>query len=231
MGGLKAPGSDGFQGVFFQNFWEIISPEVMGMAANCLGGGACSNLINETHNVLVPKVPHPETVNQFRPISLCNYSYKVLSKILANRLKPFLPELISPNQNAFFHGRQIQDNIILAHEVFHFLKLRKAKHRFELGIKLDMNKAYDRVEWDFLEAVMRKMGFCEVWVSIIMQCVSSAQFYVLLNGQPGKSFKSSKGLRQGTLYPHIYFLLSVKFSRASSRGLLISNSLRVFQSV
>lgn len=80
---------------------------------------------------------------------MANYSYKVLFKIPANRLKPFFSELISPSQNAFVHGRQIQDDIILAHVVFHFLKLQKAKHRFELGIKLDMNKAYDRVKWDF----------------------------------------------------------------------------------
>ncbi|KAM1570051.1 hypothetical protein ACFX10_035099 [Malus domestica] len=114
MGGLKASDPDGFRGVFFQHFWEIISSEVMWMAVECLIGGACPNLINSMHIVLIPKVPHPEFVNQFRLISLCNYSYK--------------------------------DNIILAHEVFHFLKLRKAKHRFELGIKLDMNKTYDRVE-------------------------------------------------------------------------------------
>lgn len=96
LGGMKVPGPDGFQRVFFQNFWDIISPDVMRMAAECLSGGACPNLINLTHIVLIPKVPHPENVNQFRPISLCNYFYKVLSKIFANRLKPFLPELISP---------------------------------------------------------------------------------------------------------------------------------------
>lgn len=98
IGGLKASGPDRFQGILFQNFWEIISSKVMGMATDCLGEGVCPNLINETHIVLVPKVPHPEMVNQFRPISLFNYSYKVLSKILANRPKPFLSELISPSQ-------------------------------------------------------------------------------------------------------------------------------------
>ena len=76
--------------------------------------------------------------------------------MLANQLKPLIPSIISPMQNAFVEGRQIQDNIIIAHELFHFLKLRKAKGKFEMGIKLDMHKAYDQVEWDFLDAVMEK---------------------------------------------------------------------------
>lgn len=138
------------------------------MAAECLNGEVSPNLINSTNIILIPKVSHPESVNQFRLINLCNYSFKVLSKILANRLKTFLPELISPGQNAFVHGRQVQDNIMFAHEVFHFLKLWKAKHRFDLGIKLDMNKAYDRVEWDFLDVVMRNMGFYNEWVNVVM---------------------------------------------------------------
>ena len=95
---------------------------------------------------MIPKVKNPESVGQFRPISLCNYSYKFISKVLANSLKSFLPNIISPMQNAFVEGRQNQDNIGIAHEMFHFLKLRKAKGKFEMGIKLDMHKAYDRVK-------------------------------------------------------------------------------------
>lgn len=154
MGVSKAPGPDGFQGLFFQSYWDNIAADVKGIVADCLEGDGCPSTINSTHIALIPKVPNPEGVNQFRPISLCNYSYKVLSKILANRLKPMLEKIISPSQNAFIQGHQIQDNIILAHENFHFLKLRKAKTKFEMGIKLDMNKAYDSVEWDFLEAVI-----------------------------------------------------------------------------
>ncbi|KAM2740124.1 hypothetical protein EV2_034162 [Malus domestica] len=146
MGRLKAPGPDGFQGVFFQSYWDIIEAEIKGLVAEFLNGGTSLKPLNSTNIVLIQKIPNPESVSHFQPISLCNYSYKVLSKILTNRLKPLLSDIISHSQNAFVKGRQIQDNIIIAHEVFHFLKLRKAKLKYDLGIKLDMNKVYDRVE-------------------------------------------------------------------------------------
>lgn len=89
----------------------------------------CPWNLNATHIVLIPKVPNPKSTSQFRPISHCNFSYKVLSKVLTNRLKPLLSSLISPMQHAFVWGRQIQDNIGIAHELFHFLKLRKTKEQ------------------------------------------------------------------------------------------------------
>ncbi|CAL8992300.1 unnamed protein product, partial [Prunus brigantina] len=102
--------------------------------------------LNLTHIALIPKIPNPESVSQFRPIGLCNFSYKILSKVMANRLQPHMANIISSSQNAFIPGRQIQDNLIIAHEIFHYLKLKKSKKHFDLGVKLDMNKAYDRVE-------------------------------------------------------------------------------------
>lgn len=105
MGKLKAPGPKGI----FQTYWDIISNEVKGLAKVFFSfiGDVGPKGINSTNIILIPKVPSPESVSQFRPISLCSFSYKVLSKILANRLKPLLPELISPTQNAFVVGRQM----------------------------------------------------------------------------------------------------------------------------
>ncbi|KAM2045167.1 hypothetical protein ACFX1T_009399 [Malus domestica] len=146
MGDLKAPGPDRFPGLFYHSFWDIVKEDVSALVRDLMQGTVSPCNLNATHIVLIPKVPHPESVSQFRPISLCNYSYKVLSKFLANRLKVLLPQIISHSQNAFVAGRHIQDNIGIAHEMFHFLKGRTAKRKFELGIKLDMHKAYDRVE-------------------------------------------------------------------------------------
>lgn len=195
MGGSKAPGPDGFNGVFYHNYWEIIRHEIQGIMTDFLSGSNTIQQLNSTQIVLVPKVANPELVTQYRPISLCNYSYKILSKVLANRLNPLLQVIISPTQNAFVPTRQIQDNILVAHEVFHYLKLRKSTKKFEMGVKLDMNKAYDRVEWDFLGAVMAKMGFAEVWIQLIMNCVKSVRFAVVINGKPGRYFSPSRGIR------------------------------------
>ncbi|CAN6551855.1 unnamed protein product [Malus baccata var. baccata] len=95
---------------------------------------------------------------------------EIFSKVLANRLKPLMPQLISPMQNDFIADRQIQENLGLAHELFHFFKLRKAKQKFELCIKLDMHKAYNRAEYDFLKAVLLKLGFCRDWTNLAMNC-------------------------------------------------------------
>ncbi|KAK9913634.1 hypothetical protein M0R45_037444 [Rubus argutus] len=146
LGSLKSPGPDGFPGLFYQSFWETVAPTVIS-ASHCFQSSNPNMVnLNRTNITLIPKVPNPETVSQFRPISLCNNSYKIISKVLANRLKILLPNLISEQQSAFVPGRQIQDCILIAHEAFHYLRIKKSSEKFELGLKVDMNKAYDRVE-------------------------------------------------------------------------------------
>ncbi|OMO73216.1 reverse transcriptase [Corchorus capsularis] len=152
--------------------------------------------LNKTNIVLIPKVPNPEEVGQFRPISLCNYMYKVISKVLVNRMKGMLTDIITPSQCAFVPQRQIQNNIFIILEAFHHLRLKKSKKDVEVGLKLDMNKAYDRVEWDFLKEVMKKIGFASKWVDLIMECVTTMSYALVINGNLSKPFLPSRGLRQ-----------------------------------
>ena len=97
----------------------------------------------------------------FRPISLCNVVYKIASKAISNRFKRFLPSIISDTQSAFVHGRLITDNILVAFEVMHHIKQKKVGKLGDMALKLDISKAYDRVEWACLEKIMEKMGFAE----------------------------------------------------------------------
>jgi hypothetical protein len=109
--------------------------------------------------------------------------YKLISKVLANRLKKVLPEIISPAQSAFVPGRLITDNILLAYELTHYLNQRKRGRNGVAAIKLDISKAYDWVEWQFLQMMMLWLGFTEQWVNQVMKCVTSVSYRIKVNGE------------------------------------------------
>lgn len=149
---------------------------------------------NHTFIVLIPKVKNPNRVDHYRPISLSNVIYKIIAKTLANRLNKVLNELISPSHNAFLEGRQISNNILIAHEVFHHM-IRSKNNFPDMAIKINMSKENDRVEWDFFLEMMQKMGFNLKWVGWIRECISSVTFQLLINGSSSKYFEPKKSLR------------------------------------
>ena len=155
----KAPGIDGMHALFYQRFWHIVGEDIINFVKEWWKGDADISLLNKTCIVLIPKCQYPKQMGEFRPISLCNVIYKIISKMMANRLKTFLSDLISPHQSAFVPGRLITDNAMIAFEIFHSMKRRGEGRTGTMAFKLDMSKAYDRVEWGFLEKVMLKMGF------------------------------------------------------------------------
>ena len=146
IGDLKAPGPDGMSAVFFKRFWHLVGNTITEEILKFLRGGQMPEGWNDTMIVLIPKTANPQSMKDLRPISLCNVIYKVISKVIANRLKCILPDIISPNQSAFVPGRNISDNILSAYELTHFLQTKRSGKTGYAAIKLDMSKAYDRVE-------------------------------------------------------------------------------------
>ncbi|XP_048605017.1 uncharacterized protein LOC125582384 [Brassica napus] len=180
----KAPGPDGMTALFYQKFWDIVKDDLTRMVNEFHFEGTMAQGFNDTNIFLIPKTTKPDEMTQFRPISLCNVSYKIISKVLCQRLKKVLPQRISETQSAFVAGRHITDNIMITQEMFHALRTKPAGRVKRMAIKTGMSKAYDRMEWSFIEAVMRKMGFSEIWIGWIMRCIISVKYKVLMNGEP-----------------------------------------------
>ncbi|KAM0985117.1 hypothetical protein ACFX15_012053 [Malus domestica] len=162
-------------------------------------------------------------MTQYRPIDLCNVIYKILAKVLTNRLKLVMPKVISENQSAFVAGKQIQDNILVVHEILHSLLHQKNDDQSGMAIKLDMAKAYDRVEWNFLLSIMAKLGFAPLFCSRIKECISSTSVSIIINGTPIGFIMPERGLRQGDpLSPYLFLLctegLSVLIRNGLERG-------------
>jgi ribonuclease HI len=200
----KAPGPDGFTPRFYIHCWDIIKKDLSKMVmraqvCNKLGGST-----NSAFLALIPKEKGAKSFARFRPISLCNTGYKIISKIIANRLKKILPRLIPENQGGFVHGRHILDNITLVQEAIHSSCKKKEKG---MAVKLDLANAFDRVRHDFLFSVMQRFGFNQQFINWVKACIKAPWVAPLINGRPAKFFQASRGLRQGCpLSPMLYVI-------------------------
>jgi hypothetical protein len=183
IGSTKSPGPDGFTALFYKKYWDVIKDVVLKCIWDFFKKNHLLKEQNHTFIALVPKQLGAISVSHFRPISLCNIIYKIISKILANRFKTLLHHFISPYQSAFVPSRNIQDNSILAHELLHSLKNKKGRGGL-MAVKIDMEKAFDRMEWSFLFSILSKLGFSPIWINWIRICITSPSFSILINGSP-----------------------------------------------
>ena len=186
--------------------------------------------LNNTHIVLIPKIQGPETIGNYRPISLCNSVYKIITKILVSRIRPYLDKLVSPYQTAFVPGRRGVDNAIIVQELIHTIGRTKGS-RGTMAIKIDLEKAFDRLEWVFIRQTLYFFKFLIDWINIIMSCISSSSLSILLNGERLDVFLPSRGSTLGDpLFPYIFifcmeylaWLIQEEVSTGNWLGLKIS---------
>jgi hypothetical protein len=207
----KAPSPDGFTTDFFHHCWDLIKEEVWLAVEESRTFGQVLFALNATFLTLIPKEEHVTHPRQFRPISLCNVIYKIITKVIATRLKPILPFIISKEQAGYVEGRQIMDSVILANEVIHSLKMTKIPGML---IKLDLSKYFDRVSWQYLRSMLESFGFDKLWVNWVLKLTSSAFFSILVNGIPSQPFSSTRGIRQGDpLSPFLFVLMAEGLGR------------------
>ncbi|CAN1221254.1 Transposon TX1 uncharacterized 149 kDa protein [Linum grandiflorum] len=197
LGPNQAPGSDGFSGSFFRHYWDLIHCDLCNAVRNFFVSGKLLHNINHTIISLIPKVKNPISMIQLRPISLCQFLYKIIAKILANRLSKIIPSLIGGHKTGFVRERRITDKIIIAHEIMHFLKRKNRGLSHYMALKLEMEKAYDRIEWSFHFETIRRLGFHSSFISWIRACITAVSYSVNFNGRRVGFFKPSRGLRQG----------------------------------
>lgn len=216
-----APGLDGLPFLFYQKFWKIVGNDIVLLFEDFYKGELDLFRLNFALATLVPKVEDVCHMKQFRPISLLNFSFKIFSKLLTNRLGLLARRLVATNQSAFIKGRYILESVVVAHEVVH--SIHKCKEKGVI-LKLDYEKAYDRVSWNFLFEVLASRGFSDRWIIWIRNLVVGGSVGIMVNGEDSAYFKPGKGLRQDDpISPLLFNLvgdaLSKMLDRASSAGL------------
>ncbi|VFQ84579.1 unnamed protein product [Cuscuta campestris] len=225
LDGNSASGPDGFNGNFFKATWETIRQDVLTASQEFFMGQPIPRAYGSTFLTLIPKTDNPKRFEDYRPISLSTFMSKINTKLLANRLNKILPKLISKEQVAFQKGKSIEDHILMAQEAVHLLDKKVFGGNFIL--KLDMAKAFDKLDWGYLEALLKAFGFSNLSTTLLMANLRGSYFSILLNGEPAGYFKMERGVKQGDpLSPLLFILAAEGFSRLINQHMDSSHLLR-----
>lgn len=199
----KSPGPDGYPCEFFKAIWSVISQDFIIAVQSVFRFGFLPKGVNSTILDLIPKKLDLMEMKDYRPIACCNVMYKVVSKILANRLKKLLPRIITESQSAFVQGRLLMENVLLA------LELVKGYHREKITprclMKIDISKAFNYVQWEFVLKSLKVMGFPEKFTHWIKLCITSPSFSVQVNGDLCKLLPKLKRSSPGMFTVSISF--------------------------
>ena len=177
----KAPGPDGFTSLFFKKTWSIVGSDVTEAVESFFSSGCMLREINCSIIALVPKVPNPESMHDYRPISCCNTIYKCISKIIAARIKMCLPDIINPSQSAFGHGRSIADNVLITQDLMHNYHRNNGHPR--CALKIDIKKAFDSIGWSCIIDILYRLGTPANILKCITACTTTPSFSVAVNGE------------------------------------------------
>jgi hypothetical protein len=217
---FKSPGPDGTNFGFLKEFWDLVKEDFMRFMVEFHRNGKLTKGVNSTFIALIPKVNSLQRLSDFRPISLVGCMYKVLAKVLANRLRGVLGSVISDSQSTFVKGKQILDGILIANEV---VDEAKRLNKEVLLFKVDFEKAYDSVDLLYLDSVMAQMNFPTLWRKWISECMGTKMASVLVNGSQTDEFHLERGLRQGDPLSLFLFLIAVEGFNVLMNSLVTTN--------
>lgn len=200
----KSLGLDGWTIEFYLAFYDLLGKYLLKVVEESRSFGCLYHVINSTFIALIPKSDTPSSFDDYRPISLCNCLYKIISKIIANRLRLILSRNISPQQFSFLEDRQIHEAIGAAQEALHSIR---CKHLKSIILKIDLSKAFDRVSWLYIKMLLIHLGLPHNFINWIMACITTPTFSVLINGSASHFFHSERGLRQGCPLSLLLFII------------------------